>query len=128
MTAPRIWCGTIEGEPASKANSRRLVRLGGRVVPIKSAKALAYARSIAAQIAPLPEGQRLRGLLAMHCHIFYATQRPDLDPSLILDGLQGRIYDNDRQVREMHLFHHIDRARPRAEIYLTELDAHAAAT
>lgn len=128
MTEARTWSGTIEGEPASKANSRRLVRLRGRLVPIKSAKAIAYERSVAAQIAPLPYDQRLRGALAMHCRIYYASERPDLDPSLILDGLQGRIYDNDRQVREMHLHHHIDRARPRAEIYLTELRDNAAAT
>lgn len=121
---PRIWTGTILGEPASKSNSRRMVRIGGVVRFIKSVKALNYERLIGSQIAPLPEDKRLRGRLAMTAHIYYATNRPDLDPSLILDGLQGRIYDNDRQVREMHIHHHIDRARPRAEIYLTELDEH----
>jgi Holliday junction resolvase RusA-like endonuclease len=73
-------------------------------------------------VAPLPEDKQLRAPIAMTAHIFYATERPDLDPSLILDALQGRVYANDRAVREMHLHHHIDRERPRAEITLIEID------
>ena len=70
-------------------------------------------------------------------NIFYATERPDLDESLILDILQDRfdgkrearvlvqrgVYRNDRQVREKHVFHHIDRANPRAEIEVEPIEA-----
>jgi Holliday junction resolvase RusA-like endonuclease len=62
--------------------------------------------------------------------IWYATERPDLDESVILDVLQAKtegtgkdrkiirrgVYLNDRQVREKHVFHGIDKAHPRAEI------------
>ena len=72
--------------------------------------------------AQLPEAKQLRAPIAMTAHIYYASERPDLDPSLILDALQSRVYANDRAVREMHLHHHIDRERPRAEITLIEID------
>ena len=124
MTEPQLrrWHGVIEGEPASKANSRQIVKIGGRLRVIKSLKARRYVAEVARQVTPLPEGQQLRAPIAMTAHIYYASERPDLDPSLILDALQGRVYANDRAVREMHLHHRIDRERPRAEITLIEID------
>lgn len=106
---------TVLGEPASKANSRRLVRFGGRTAFIKSQKALAYADAFYRQV-PLREVP-LEGELRVDINIHYASHRPDLDASLILDLLQQRgVYRNDRQVRELHLHHFIDRQNPRAEI------------
>lgn len=123
---------TIYGEPASKANKRRLVRnkATGKTMFIKSAKALGYAGDFAAQcpkLAPLMEGD-----LSVTIKIFYASRRPDLDESVILDCMQaefhidkqtkakrmirGGIYANDRQVREKHIFWDVDPANPRAEI------------
>lgn len=116
----------IQGEPASKANSRRIVRVSGkggrkRIASIKSAKALSYVESLRVQAAKIFAGiAPLIGELSMTAHIFYASQRPDLDPSLILDGLQGYAFANDRQVREMHLFHHIDKLHPRALITIAK--------
>lgn len=115
------WTGVILGEPASKANSRRLVRFGNRPGIIKSHKARDYLQMVAAQVRPLPE--LMDGPLSFTARIFYASNRPDLDPSVILDALQGRIYKNDRQVREMHLFHDIDRENPRAEIAIARIAA-----
>jgi Holliday junction resolvase RusA-like endonuclease len=54
----------------------------------------------------------------MTIHIYYASQRPDLDESLILDLLQGILYKNDRQVRERHVYHFIDKLNPRTEIWI----------
>jgi Holliday junction resolvase RusA-like endonuclease len=68
--------------------------------------------------------------------IFYPSERPDLDAAVILDCLQDRyhgrreartlvqkgVYRNDRQVRELHLFHAIDRANPRSEIEVEALE------
>lgn len=101
---------TICGEPASKANSRRWT---GRLF-IKSEKALKYSKTFAEQcpvLDPLLEGD-LRATIT----IYYASRRPDLDPSLILDLMQGRVYTNDRQIREMHLYWGLDKENPRAEI------------
>ena len=106
----------IIGEACSKANSRRLVVLKGRMIPIKSAKAVSYATAVRLQspiLRPLPEEE-----LFMIMNLWYASERSDLDESLILDGLQGRCYANDRQVRERHIYHAIDRKNPRAEIII----------
>lgn len=116
------WSGVILGEPASKANSRRIVRFGSRVRSIKSKKALAYVEAVARQVPELPAQEQLLAPIRMTAHVYYSTRRPDLDVSLILDALQGRVYRNDRAVREMHLYHHLDRDNPRAEIELEEID------
>ena len=110
---------TIYGEPASKANSR--VWTGKRL--IKSKKALSYVKTFESRCSPLETP--LRGILKATITIYYASRRPDLDPSLILDLMQGRIYENDRQVREMHLYWGLDPKNPRAEIVIEVIgDSH----
>jgi Holliday junction resolvase RusA-like endonuclease len=109
----------LHGEPASKANSRRLVTIRGQARLIKSQKALDYVAAVKRTYPPL--SPLLEGDLRMTADVYYASRRPDLDVSLILDALQDIVYRNDRQVREMHLYHHLDRANPRAEITLEEM-------
>lgn len=87
---------------------------------IKSSKALSYAESFALQVRPLAD--LLEGQLRVDMWIYYATQRPDLDESLILDLLQGKVYLNDRQVRERHVYHYIDKENPRVEIAVSPRD------
>ncbi len=109
----------LHGEPASKANSRRLVTIRGQARLIKSQKALDYVAAVKRTYPPLVP--LLEGNLRMTADVYYASRRPDLDVSLILDALEGIAYRNDRQVREMHLYHHLDRENPRAEITLEEM-------
>ena len=139
---------TIYGEPASKANSRQIVTIGGRPSSIKSKKARDYERDAIRQI-PSRVRLRLDGPVRVTLCIFYATERPDLDESVVLDVLQDRyspakkdrvtgevyaeralvqggVYRNDRQVREKHVYHFIDRANPRAEITVEPLQAQQA--
>ena len=115
----------VLGEPASKANSRQLVMFGKRPAIIKSKKALAYEKGAAPQILMQCRmaGWRLRaiGPMRVTMTIFYATERPDLDESVVLDVMQGIVYGNDRQVREKHIVHAIDRDNPRAEIVVEAL-------
>lgn len=105
----------IKGEPASKANSRRWT---GKFF-IKSAKALSYVDAFKLQARPLP--QLLEGDVGIKLHIYYASRRPDLDESLILDCLQGVAYANDRQVKERHVYWGLDKNNPRAEIEIWPL-------
>jgi len=105
---------TIFGEPASKANSRKIVRYGGMSRIIKSAKALNYVDLFKAQIHP--GWTPLDGDVVVTMHIYYASRRPDLDESLILDLLQGSMYLNDRQVKEKHIYWHLDKENPRTII------------
>lgn len=104
----------IRGEPASKANSRQIVLIGGKPRSIKSKKARDYVAAAKRQLPHLDP--MLSGRLKATLHIFYASERPDLDESLILDVMQDRIYANDRQVRERHVYHAVDQGNPRAEI------------
>jgi Holliday junction resolvase RusA-like endonuclease len=130
----------ILGEPASKANSRELVTFGrgedARPAMIKSKKARDYERDALLQIPPAARAM-LEGPVRVTLRIYYASERPDLDESVVLDVLQARfakrlgtrprevertgVYVNDRQVREKHVYHAIDRANPRAEIEVEEL-------
>lgn len=110
----------VHGEPASKANSRKLVMFGKRPASIKSDKARGYARDFDLQVRPILP--LMQGELRIDLWIYYRTQRPDLDESLILDLLQGKIYENDRQVRERHVYHMIDKENPRIEILILPRD------
>jgi hypothetical protein len=139
---------TILGEPASKSNSREIVthtvrddagEAHTRPRVIKSDKARAFEHSALKQIPPRCR-QRLAGPVRVTLHLYYASERPDLSEELLLDVLQDRwknvtignvktrvlvqagVYRNDRCVREKHIFHHIDRRHPRAEICIEPLD------
>jgi Holliday junction resolvase RusA-like endonuclease len=111
------WEATILGEPASKSNQRRIVRMGGKPRLIKSKKALAYAQQFHLQ-APRIDEPILDDVL-MWCRIHYATRRPDLDESLIMDALQAaEIIGNDRQIKAKVVLWALDRENPRSEIKL----------
>jgi len=106
-----VYTLTIHGEPASKANSRQLVLIKGRMVPIKSKKALSYMRAFDQQcriLDPLMDGD-----LAIAMMIYYKTRRPDLDESLVLDLLQGRVYKNDRAIKLKYVEHGLSKDDPR---------------
>ena len=114
----------IFGEPCSKANSRRLVKSkSGRPLFIKSKKALDYVKSFSQQcqsVNPL-----ITEAVSVIIRIYYASRRPDLDESLILDCMQGLVYKNDRQVKEKHvIWGGVDRDNPRAEISVRNLQDH----
>ncbi|WP_233869575.1 hypothetical protein [Paraburkholderia adhaesiva] len=139
----------ILGQPFSKANRRELVvrryrdeadQLHTRPMSIRSAAARAYEAAALPQI-PVACRQRFTGPVCVRMTVFYASARPDLDESLILDVLQDRwtwvkttrgrvrelvqagIYRNDRQISEKHVRKGIDRASPRAETEVEPLSA-----
>ena len=111
---------SILGEPASKANSRRLVFIGGKPRFIKSKKALLYSRDFDLQC---PVRKNLfEEDLSIAIKIYYKTRRPDLDESLILDLLQDKIFKNDRSIKSKHIEHGLDKERPRSVIVISSLD------
>jgi Holliday junction resolvase RusA-like endonuclease len=109
----------ILGEPASKANSRRVVKFGNMSRLIKSQKALNYSDTFRLQCPPL--AKLMTGDLRVSMRIYYATRRPDLDESLILDLMQGLVYENDRQVKERHTYWGLDAENPRSEIIVEQI-------
>ena len=111
---------TIHGEPASKANRRRIVPSpDGHYRTIKSPEALAFEATALLQV-PTVARVMYAGPVRVTLHLYYRTERPDLDESIVLDVLQARysaggrraghvmrrgVYLNDRQVREKHVYH-----------------------
>jgi len=124
----------ILGQPCSKANSRQIVTIGGKPKSIKSKEALAYESDALRQI-PTWARQMIDVPVRVTLRIFYASELPDLDESIVLDVMQARykkygekrvliqsgVYVNDRLVREKHVFHGVDRSNPRAEISVEPL-------
>lgn len=129
---------TILGEAASKANSRKIATIAGKTRSIKSDKALGFEAMALRQIPPRAR-VRFSVPVRVTMRMFYASERPDLDESLVLDVLQDRyitrftkradgtkdksrvllqagVYQNDRLVREKHVYHAIDKQNPRVEI------------
>lgn len=89
---------------------------------IKSSKALSYASAFKQQtLAAAGANVMLDGDVAVHIKIYYASRRPDLDESLILDLLQGVAYENDRQVKEKHIYWGLDKENPRTEIRVEKI-------
>lgn len=106
---------------------------------IKSQKARDYLYAFSLQCPQLEPP--MTGDLRVTMTIFYASRRPDLDESVILDAMQSRkvfekvpgkkrkqgrvvrnnIYENDRQVREKHIYWALDPANPRAEITVEQI-------
>lgn len=114
----------IFGEPASKANQRRLVTIRGRPAFIKSKKANDYTQSCRSQaMAQIDTPTDLDVRVEMV--IYYASRRPDLDESVILDALQGVAYLNDRQVRQREVYWGLDKDNPRAVIRIVACDVSA---
>ena len=110
---------TILGEPASKANSRKIVMFGKRPAIIKSEKARKYLKSFEEQCEALPE--LFEGDVGVDMTIFYASRRPDLDESVILDAMEKKIYKNDRQVKKKIITHGLDKENPRSVIRIFQL-------
>ena len=116
-----LWEQTIEGEPASKANSRRLVSIGGKPRVIKSEKALRYSKQFLLQCKK-PEHWIIDDI-EVSITIWYRTRRPDLDPSLIFDLLQkAEVIKNDRQIKVIHAYHKLDKENPRSHIQISILN------
>ena len=111
---------TALGEPASKANSRKMVTIRGRPALIKSQKARDYVKQFELQCPQLevPTTEDVQ----VEMMIYYASRRPDLDESLILDCMQCRSYKNDRQVKQKFIYWGLDRENPRTIIRVRSCD------
>lgn len=140
---------TILNAPHSKSNSSQIITLqdgngGSRSSLIKSKKARDWVHDALPQI-PAACRVRMQGPVIFYARIFYANERPDLDESLVMDALQDQwktvkridgtklrhlvqagVYLNDRQIREKHIYHGIDKVNPRVEIQVESMDPQCA--
>ncbi len=118
-----IWKATILGQPRSKANSRRQLksRRTGKMFSAKNQKCLDYVESVMVQALMQKPTRLLEGPLSFRGTLFYPDNRSDLDPSLLVDCLQGIVFKNDRQIKHFDIRHDIDKQNPRAEIEIVEM-------
>ena len=63
----------------------------------------------------------MEGDLEVEMTIYYASRRPDLDESVILDCMQELIYSNDRQVKSKIIRWGLSKMNPRTEIEVRPL-------
>jgi len=117
--------GTVFGEPASKANSRKKVIINGKTRFIRSAKALGLSADWDIQWPKMSHRNTalMEGDIRASFWLYYASRRPDLDESIILDLLEGRAYRNDRQVRERHTYWRLDKNQPRSVFLLAPMES-----
>lgn len=127
---------TILGQPVSMKNRRQNVTIhrgtaSERQLWVMSPEAKAYEKATLQQIPPIAR-VRMEGPVKATIRMFYASERSDMDESLLLDCLQDRwkraqgtgervliqsgVYRNDRQVRHRDVQHFIDARNPRAEV------------
>jgi len=139
---PNAVAFTIIGQAFSKANSRKLVNFGKgdnkRMVSVKSDEALAFEESAMRQIPPAAK-RMWTCPVRVWMKIWYPTNLPDLDESLVLDVLQARytkkdertgnrevtfrgVYVNDRLVREKHIYWGLSPTNPRIEICVEPIE------
>jgi len=111
----------IFGEVSSKAN-RRIPTKGknGKPIFIKNKKAREFQQHMEDQCPHMDEP--FMDDVCVEMIVYYSSRRPDLDESIVLDGMQGKIYKNDRQVKEKHIYWGLDRECPRAVIRVTPLE------
>lgn len=113
---------TIIGEPASKSNARRLIKIKKKFRVIKSKKAIDYVGEFKKQLKDQHLELMIEGRVCLFVKVWYASWRPDLDIELIKDAMQGIIYRNDRQVVEQYACRYLDKDNPRIEVKIVELD------
>lgn len=112
----------IQGEPASAKNQRRIVKIKGMPRLIKSAKALQYSKSFESQVTQLDP--MLVGDLALRLDVWYASRRPDLAAmDLVMDLLQGHVYENDRQIKASMSLWNLDKENPRVRVRIRRIES-----
>lgn len=102
------------GSAQSKSNSRRIIFRSGKPASIKSKAALVFVKECEAQLPVI--WPKFKGDVMLEADIYYPSRRSDLDESLVMDCLQGRIINNDRQIKSKIIRWGLDPDNPRVEI------------
>ena len=89
---------------------------GGRVRTSPEAKAYKDA------VRLLTKCDMIHGRVAVNVSVFRPAKRGDLDNYLkvMLDALEGVLYENDKQITEIHAFRYDDADNPRVELLAYE--------
>ena len=111
--------GRIFGSLPSIKNGRRLVRIRGRVIPIKSEEAIDYVETIqkAVSLSRVKEIPLDCEKMELTVNVWPSSMRPDLECELLPDCLQkAGVIKNDRAIwRKVYERVAVDKESPRIE-------------
>ena len=114
---------TIYGDVVSKSNQYRIIKIGGHASLKKTDAVKAFEERFYLQ-NPL-RNANISGFFKINLDVYFSSNRKDLDGAfkLILDTLQtSKTIQNDRQCVEIHARKLIDKANPRVEFEIEEVD------
>jgi len=102
--------------PIPPSANKYWVYTGKRVATSSEAKAYKQA------IRLLVPRDLIGGRVAVNVSVFRPAKRGDLDNYLkvLLDSLEGVLYENDNQITEIHAFRYDDKDNPRVELVAYE--------
>mgnify|MGYP002517672362 CR=1 FL=1 len=119
---------TIPLAPVSKKNSQRLLKYGGRLMPVPSAAYSRYETAAGYHLRPRPD-KPLTGPLEVRC-LYYMPTRRRVDLVNLLEATcdvlvrYGIIEDDHCGIVASHDGSRVlyDKAHPRTEIYISRLE------
>lgn len=87
----------------------------------KSSEAKAYGWAVVAALSGR-DIQPMTGNIAVCLDLYRPSKRGDIDnyAKVLLDYLQGRVYENDNQIVELHITRRDDKHNPRVEVIVQE--------
>lgn len=115
---------TAKGQPVPKGRPRHNTKTGSTYTPDRTTQAEANL-GVAFRQQVVGYGPAREGRFSISCNFYLARDTGDIDNfiKLVMDGLQGFAWVNDKQVRRIgqcEIF--IDRQNPRTEVTIVELD------
>jgi len=124
--APGEIRGIIHGPLPNKLNSRKLVRVHGRMLFIKEQAAIDWLEAFNVAASAFIDIAYEDGIditpemrLSLTATVYQKDMRRDLDIELLCDALQkSGVIQNDRAIWEKHAIRKIDKENPRVEFVL----------
>lgn len=77
--------------------------------------------ALATEIALKWKYELLKGSVSVSIILYFGDKRKrDIDAYLkiLLDGMEGIVYENDVQINELHVYKEYDKKNPRVDIYV----------
>jgi len=102
--------------PVPPSANKYWIYTGNRVATSPEAKAYKQAVKLLSPVTIIT------GNVAVNVSVFRPAKRGDLDNYLkvMLDALEGVLYENDNQITEIHAFRYDDKENPRVELVAYE--------
>ena len=119
MTAPPLISQSIV-LPLPPSANRYWRAFRGRTVVSADAKAYKHGVWLVCQHAGFSP---FIGPVAVYAHVYRARKAGDLDnmQKVLLDSLNGIAYNDDAQIVELHSWRHDDKANPRVEVEIRQV-------